>query len=265
MAGSIGPIELPAIQGWDPRTGGSITRRFKGDQTLIAALALTHKRAGARIELTPPEEGGFSELRATYGAADTQPPTEPLADIWTLLGNDLEKDLWTHPKIRAEIAKADNPQDVATVRGEIEMLIKGDQEVTHSDGQVYALEFPHIWTYHISTLGTGMVEDTWKQFVGALSRGETSYVVSQWVLRHSLVVAANTVIKPALTNIDKIFSNAALVASENIPGTIKFDLPTGQWLKKAPTVEQESADKWRITQEWWYAEEWDSWVYDIAS
>lgn len=265
MAGTLGPIELPSIEGWDPRTGGSITRRFKGDQTLVRALALTHKAAGARIELMPPEEGGYSELRATYGASDTQPPGEPLADVWTLLGNDLEKDLWTHPKIRAEIAKATNPEDLAQIKGEIEMLVKGEGEVTHSDGEVYALTFDHIYAIHIDPLGPGMVEATWRAFVGALSRGETSYVVSQWVLRHSLVVAANTSIKPTITNIDKVYTTAGLQSAEAIPATIKFDLPTGQWLKKAPTVEQESADKWRITQEWWFAEEWDSWTYDMAS
>lgn len=272
MAGYFGTIELPAVETWDPRTGGGYTRRFKGPEVLLRSLAMTHKSAGARIEFTPPEEGGISELRATYGASDTQSPTEPLADVWSIVGNDLEKDLWTHPKMVSECAKATDDvggdsaaTKLSIVRGEIEALVKGEREVTHDDGNTYALTAEHILLLHVANLGAGVNLTTWQDFIKTLAAGETSFVKTQTVLQHSLVIAANSSIRPALTNVDCVYTTAQLRIAENIPDTIRFDLPDGEWLKKAAKVEQESADKWRIVQEWWWAETWNSWVYARAS
>jgi len=56
-----------------------------------------------------------------------------------------------------------------------------------------------------------------------------------------------------------------LRAVENIPTTINFELPTGWWLKRTPTVEQTAADKSTITQEYWHADAYDPFVYEVAS
>jgi hypothetical protein len=89
--------------------------------------------------------------------------------------------------------------------------------------------------------------------------------VSQWVLRHTIIIAANSTIKPSLINVGKVFTTQMVQLIENIPATLKFDLPQGWWLKRTPTVEQTSADKFTITQEFWHGDAFDPFVYEVAS
>jgi len=121
-AGELGPIELSAIKRYDPRTGWSVTRRFRGESTLVAALAETHQLAGAGIELTPEESGAYTTLNVTYGTQEAQPHDEPLADQWVLAGNDIEKSLWELPTVQATLratlppGSSDSPEYLAAVK-----------------------------------------------------------------------------------------------------------------------------------------------------
>jgi hypothetical protein len=90
--------------------------------------------------------------------------------------------------------------------------------------------------------------------VNQMSLGVEAFTVSQYVLRRVLIIAANSSIKPSLEHVGEIYRTAELVQAEAVPGTIRFDLPEGYWLKRTPTVDQMSLDKWQITQEWWHAD-----------
>jgi len=84
-------------------------------------------------------------------------------------------------------------------------------------------------------------------------------------LRHTVVITSNSTIQPVLTNVGKVYSTAALQSAENIPGTIKFSLPDGYWLKRTPTVDQYGTDKWQITQEYWHADSYSTFLYEEAT
>jgi len=100
--------------------------------------------------------------------------------------------------------------------------------------------------------------------ISAFAQGIESYPHSQWVLRHVLVIAANSSIRPSLVNVGRMYTTDMLRAVESIPDTLKFDLPSGWWLKRTATVEQTAADKFTIAQEYWHADSFDSFVYDMA-
>jgi len=266
--GQSGPVEIPSLRSWDPRTGWTITRRWRGTPSTVAVLEAQLRTAGLRTSLEPSEDNAYATLSAQYGAEESQPPTEPLSDTWALVGNDLEKSLWNHPRILAELlripdADLDKQQEIALVRAEVDALIRAEQEVTHADGSIYTLTIQHILLVHIANLG--LDAQVFRGLISALVRGEEAFTVSQWVLRHTLVIAANSSIKPSLANVGRVYPTDQLRAVEAIPNTIRFDLPLGVWLKRTPTIEQTSADKWTITQEFWHAEQYDPFIYQLAT
>lgn len=270
IAGNPGPVELPATRIDDPRTGPALVRRFRGERMAVEALATTHRSAGARTEVTPDEGGTWATLLANYATDPSAPTDVPLTDIWEMDGNDLEKTLWEHPKIVAELAKArDDSYGIASnklhrIKAEVEALMSGETETTDDDGQTYNLTPEHIVGLHVVNLGPGMRTDVWYKFLEALGRGVESWTISQYVLRHTTVIGGRSRIRPALDNVGKVFTTGRLKGAEAIPSTLMFDLPEGYWLKRTPSVRQTAPDKWTITQEWWHADAYDGFVYDLA-
>jgi hypothetical protein len=92
-----------------------------------------------------------------------------------------------------------------------------------------------------------------------------AFPVSQYVLRKTLIVPSNTNLRPALENVGKIFTTTnQLKTSESIPTTLLFVLPEGVWLKRTPTVQQITSDKWQALQEWWHADDYSRFVFEVV-
>src|SRR5688500_3786856 len=92
----------PDIKIWDPKTGWTIRRPWRGTPDALTNQALYLKSLGIRLEYEPAgPNGGYDTLFGVFGAEETQPTDEELTDQWDLIGNDLEKDIWAHPKVKA--------------------------------------------------------------------------------------------------------------------------------------------------------------------
>jgi hypothetical protein len=246
-------VELPSGRSWDPRIGFTIIRRYRGSLTQIQIVEADAKANNLRVQIEPDIEGGFGVVSVWYGAESTQPAGVPLADTWELVGNDLEKDLWELPKIVAALAPF-NISDRRQIKIDIEAWLAGTLVVN---------DLPvRDWTDYCTRSGftTDQVEIL-TQLVTERIRGVQAWTVSQWVLRRTLIIAANSTIKPALADVGRVRSTTTLKAEENIPSTVKFDLPEGFWLKRTPTFTQTAADKWTISQEWWHADNYSELLY----
>lgn len=270
--GVSGLVELPSAPGWDPRSGDIIHRRWRGTPTEIAAAKASLRTAGIRYQVEPTDDGGYQVIGAYYGAEDTQPPGEPLSDQWTLDGNDIEKSLWELPAVRAELDKIlitnyRDPIQLALMAGlhelrpMMEAYARGEQKWTQPNGTEVDLTVGYIYGF---VMTIGLDPAVLMPLLLSLTKGVESYTVSQWVLKHTLVIAANSTIKPSKTNIGKMYATASLIEAESIPNTLRFDLPDGYWLKRTPTVDQTAADKWTISQEWWHADAYDPFIYQEA-
>src|SRR5574343_460206 len=88
-------IELHPLDGWDPRTGDTITRRWKGRRDYVIAKAQQLRLAGIRYQIDQ-ESSTIWMVSGFYGAQETQSTTEPLADQWELMANRLEKSVWEY-------------------------------------------------------------------------------------------------------------------------------------------------------------------------
>lgn len=245
--------ELQPEYGWDPRTGDVVVRKWRGTPALVAQQAQLARNAGQRYEVSEEDEGGYHVLRVTYqspGGADPD-PSQPLADLWTLLGNQLEKSLWEIDKVQDQLELLSS-QDLVQFKADVDSVLRGDMVVSDV----------------ISGLsGTGVDTTIAEGLVKSLARGVESKSVSSYVLRRVLIVPYNSTLRPAYTGVNKIISTTNLQAGSDpgatsIPTTLLFSLPSGYWLKQTPTVEQQSSGTWSITQEWWHADKYDSFVYD---
>jgi hypothetical protein len=256
--------ELQPEISYDPQSGYSVARRWQGSHDEIETAAFVYRELNYRTEPQHPENGGYSSLRVYFSAPDNWSDDRPLADKWTRKGNDLEKSLWYLPKVRAEFNKIDmtepvNLHNVVLFKNDVESYVKGERSTTTVDGKKVNLDWNFLEVN--ARLGLGIDSTVIRDLIGALARGEESFPVSQTVLMRTLIVHGNSSIKANKENIDKIFTTNGLKASLPIPETIKFELEDGFWLKKTPTTEQIASDKFEINYEWWFAEQYDKFIY----
>lgn len=284
--------EIPGIYSYDPRTGQRAARNFRGPPTPVNALAIELANSRIPFDRHFDVDGGYSTIAARYGAAENQDPTAPLADLFDLLGNDLEKSLWICPTVKAEIDKLAATEetdvgigDIATLRSHVEALARGDtvmiSDPSNPDDPKTLLTISRFMQA-IDTINadfglTGsaaLSKDVFRKLLYWFSIGETSFVTSQWVLRRRVVVAQN--FAPAANyaaviydNVNRVYpSTDAMVAWEGIPTnnwSPTLALPNGQWLKKSPTRDQIAADKWQFDIQWWHADLWSDLAYQAAA
>jgi hypothetical protein len=95
--------------------------------------------------------------------------------------------------------------------------------------------------------------------------GIESYIVSQYVLRKTIVLPTTSKDVYALANVNKRVNVGEMTTKEGVPAGLKFAMPDyGEWLKKAPQVDY-ARNKMTINQEYWHAEDWNNYIYQPAS
>lgn len=258
----IAIIELKPEISFDPRSGYSIVRRWRGTEYQIDLLATFYEFRGFRVERTPSDNGGKSFLRVYFGAEETWPDDKPIIDKWSKRGNDLEKHLWSLPKVKAELAKVTVPEDyqkLALLKADIEGFAKGDTKTTDDDGKTQKLNLAWI---DRECNSVGMDLTIMHGLIGAFTRGEEAYPVSQCVLIRTQIIPSNSKLEADETNVDKIFTTDGMkTLFPTIPQKIKNQMKPGYWLKKTPTEDQVASDKIQIEYEWWFAEYYDPFIY----
>jgi hypothetical protein len=86
-----------------------------------------------------------------------------------------------------------------------------------------------------------------------LVRGMESYLETQFILRVTTRSASATTTKKSFTGINTVVTAPTL--SANMQQLID-SLPAGEWLKKPPTAENLGKGRWRLGQEYHWAEKW---------
>lgn len=241
----------PSQNSWDPRSGWTVKKAWRGTPLAIAAQMLILQRLRIPFDHEVSQTGGKERIEARLGAQDTQPETQPLSDEWVLEGNDIEKDIWVHPRVKALFeATLDGsgfPTDTTlAIRQDIDAVLAGQM----------ALADVPWWS--------GASSDT-KKLMRALLRGETSYLDSQYVLKRVQIVASNYRNKPDYSRVNKVITGDLLKQLNPLPSYIKFTLPNGYWMERTPTIELEPPDKYKVSREWWNFQEFDDFLYDVAT
>ena len=105
----------------------------------------------------------------------------------------------------------------------------------------HAIPIGYLW----ASWTTGM-----KELRGHLLRGVNSYFETAFVLRRSKFGVRTSSIKASFTNINRVVTAPTFSTQMNL---LIESLPTGEWLYKPPQAENLGKGKWRITQEWQWA------------
>jgi hypothetical protein len=220
-------------------------------------------------------------------------------DTWELVGNELEKDIWELPKIRNEMTKLINapgttqsPENSgnlfyqwhAFLQRVVNGKVAGEEEVPEwhreSDESIRKVkiftdaEFEGAIVFVNSEAGLPLPGQAgsldailWKELAAAISRGVTSFPLSSFVVRHTQVLPPlwNVAIPVQLANL--IFTKDTLVnyfagTPNPIPPEFVQSMPPGYYQYKTPTYTSQRDGSWFLHEEWYWATEFDHFIYD---
>ena len=236
--GNVSVVEQDPELEWSSTTGFRATRKFRGLKEDILGMVPMLQMAGFSFRISPDEDGPMSECVMTapdaQAGADASAETE-LTPLWTVAGNDIEKDLESHPKwIDLAVSTRENLRDFKNGSKKEGDVVVAEADLTSSDAA---------------------------DFYDLIKAGTTSYTISQIVVQRTMTVSPSYAGAIAMTNVNRIYSKAGLTSAESIPGTIVFSLLAGYYLKRTPTITQQPNGRFQITNEWWYADTWSTLLY----
>ena len=168
---------------------------------------------------------GNMTLRRPWAKGDEKEYDDEDTIQWSLTGNDMEKDILTHPTLKD-----------LTVDADWDKLreLKSDQTADFPDENSVQTE-------------------TWK-IMELLRKGVQTYSVSQYVLRRSSVLMSEQSTTTQITDIGKQFTKTQLETHESLPTELKFALPSdGIWIKRTPSVALDST-RYKVDGEFWHAD-----------
>ena len=264
VQGSRLPIELPQERNWSPNKGWTTSRKWVGESAAITSLAASiQAEQGAFVSMSvSPQDAGTAHLTVTLddlqdgaeAAAQSNGEPEPDLDTWTLQGNDYEKDIWSHPSIRALATSA--PDDYNWLRKNLPPIQKNGTWKDVIDA----------WYTTLGSTGAG----TWNDAATTLSifkmfrDGIESWSLSQFVLRRSRTIKSRSQGTLSVSNVGKQFTVAQLQAFEGLPLALKFATPTsGTWIKRTPSVSYDG-NKITCEGEFWHADDWHYTLYPFV-
>jgi len=339
LHGEKRPIKQATTTSFTPSTGWVSQKQYVGTLAEVEALAVQIKNEKTDDDAgTPPTvslsispiAGGLATLDISY---DDDIGTGVEFATWQLQSSDYEKNIFTHPTIRAlaincpteykllrknvkEMAEEQNYDDIIAAEDCTKQALTAwkvypdvQNQLGGGDDQWGAGEYskyaPTSDVYGAHTYQTVMgnlfsVHSVWIQNVGAdkaftctvpgatladkgtwvelgsaccaatkiilsyFRDGIEAYIISQYVLRKTIVMPTSTKDIYGLANVNKRLTPWMMENKEGTPAGLKFAMPDyGEWLKKAPNV-QYQRNKMTIEQEYWHAEDWNDYIYARA-
>lgn len=242
LLGYNGLVEQPPRREYNPKQGWTTFKVYHGSTEAVEGAIPAMVASGLTFSETVVQDG-IREIEIQYsnaqdGAAPATNPDTEQTVTWELAGNDLQKDIFHHP--------------------DFDLLAEADQVIMR--------DFRNgVVNIDAAGLDDGLLDATGKAFRDVINKGEESYLISQYVLRRVGVVSLDWQGTFGITNVGKYYSSSSdLTDVEGVPSALKFSLPSGEWLKRTPTVKQGRDGRWSMTQEWWHADDWSDLFYDAV-
>lgn len=239
--GYPGIVELTPRREGDPQSGSRTVRRFQGPENALLSLVPSIQSAKGRWSLADQNnnplawilEVSFPDLQ------DGSDPDDP-AQITTLWFFDMEDLLIPLPNTSKWAAMTSAQKDA--------MKTYLADNKSANDPTVMALAFN----------ADGLA------IAAAIKAGEESVRHYRIVVRRTMSISQDNT-KVFMTNVNKKYTTAALIAAESIPTPIATDMPTGEWLYKGSKKEQQPNGRFQVTSEWAHAPVWATVFYPAAT
>lgn len=273
--GISGPIagtdliqELNPVPSYDAINKHTTERRFRGTKEALKVRANQLVAAGGVLRVTFAEEAyPWWVMTVSYQGQNLPGLTTPVDStqvirIWSRAKNLIQKDIWGSPKVQNIWERIYDDEHLverinrfALWRQRIENFLSGrnpdDSVSSISDIVVFSLD---LSSEEIKVL---------TEFVAALSKGVTSYPMTQYVLKRTLLFPIGVEFTGLDTDVLKVYAHTQdLIDNENFPeDSLPWDLPEGIWLKMAPDIEPGNGI-WTVTQEFWHADDFETFNYE---
>ena len=260
------------IKHWAVGNGEDVTHEWAGERSEIETEYQNQKatgEGGGNIqELTMTNRQGRATLVTKFGRTgqDLEGHPSDVTVIEELYAVDVLKDISEapyfsvllpvgHPLYAAQNAGAKGlpltNDQVAWVRYCVE------QNFTEAEIDLAVVERGVSGaTFNFANWTTGMKELRWH-----LLHGVESYFETAFVLRRSSYGVRTSQIKASFTGINAV-CKASTAGRQPIPefdsrmDDLILSLPAGEWLYKPPQAEHIGRGRWRISEEWQWAEKW---------
>jgi hypothetical protein len=250
--------ELESTTRYDPRTGWTTIRHWKGEPSQIALYETSAATSGYRFSTS--WDGGYKVISVDYPESESNDPSVPLSENWEADTNYIQKDIWSLPTVQTELAKiggTESPQVRGFFRNDLESLARGNPITLGEDGEETTV------TLAILLDVASLYGADWTVFLALfndLTKGVTSYEIEQYVVRQTKVTNNSSSIVAARENLGRMHT-AAFMESQ-LPEDVKFEVPEdGYWLKRKPSVSRIEKGKWEIVQEWWHTDAYSTLIY----
>jgi hypothetical protein len=243
LTGQLTPVSKGASPRWDSQLGWSSEETYEGTRDALQTLADDLIAAGGLQSLRFDQIGGpLWRLVVQYPARDAASAQEPvtpndlISTSYSFPRNDLQRSLWEHPAIEAEIAKIDLAYR-AKWRADVEAWARGETSATDAiSGQPYELSGDALIS--VGT-GLGMNPAVTTPFLSDLASGVDAYVLSQQVLRVVRSGPTASDLRLANENVNRVYTRDRMLAEINPPDWVTAKSAPGYWFKRSPEENQE--------------------------
>ena len=214
-----------------PDDGWTSELTFSGPQNVLAAWTkktiANYKKQDYRVTCDISDQGnGFATLtlRVPPKLGDETEYDDVDTVQWSLNGNDMEKDILTHPSLTV----------LTDAEWDVLRNYKADPSGT----------FPTALTLQL----------VGRDIAALIRRGVQTHSVSQWVLVRSSVLMSEQATQTQIDNVGMQFTKAQMETDEDLPTSLKFALPaTGVWIKRTPSISLEKT-RYTVNGEYWHAD-----------
>ncbi|MBT3708472.1 MAG: hypothetical protein HOG19_03450 [Gammaproteobacteria bacterium] len=270
--------------GLDGAISTELTREEGGQIGIFSAKWVTSNLSTTLGTGATNGPGGLSGRGGTTGDQFQE------SSLWTLDGNDLEKDVYKGMVIEAceDALEADTAGTQFGFAMRVKKAIADYNGGTDADGNSIPDYFDKafdITDYFgsiadhplsvinaaSSVMGLTTLLDDLKQACSDILRGQESFTISQYVLRNTKTTQYTSSIAAHLANTNRIWTTAnikTLMAAETRTidppvSTDAYDIPllgvlgssgifdTSKWLYRTPDIQELNNGKWQITKEFW--------------
>jgi hypothetical protein len=286
--GGAAPINAePLEMVYTREAGWSATYRANGRAAEIKAEADAKIAAGwSPVRIMSKSGGDMHALTAESSAIDPAtgaPAVTPdnfITNVWNILGNELEKDLWEKPEIQyiMEAVKAQGGttagvHNAVVLRSAIDAYIRGNTTFAYKDtaGTDYEINLTMTEILTLATAATTLAPGTVHAFdvlnliglIGALISGVEKFPVSQYVLEHTATGPTNSSLRGVTANTNRVHTRSYMLNVAGVPQNKLDAIPDGVYMEKTPTVTTDG-DKLTVKTQWWWAETWNIFALGTA-
>ena len=224
------------------QSGYSTVQVYRGIVAdLEGQFGILEEIKGVRFSLTPEDRGPFGTLEVRLpDAADggDKSKAEPMSVQWDLQSNTYEKSLLEAPGMTEDLA------------AKVQAALNRVQNQNVLPSAILA-----------ENTGTGLGSDVANTIFKLMCKRVVAFYTFAFVLVRNATLASGFAQKWPVSNVGKRYTTAQLIAAENVPNDLKFNLPEGEWLKAAPTISNSSKGQTNVVNTWIYALVWDHDVY----